>query len=107
MRALPVSLNLTRNEVDWPARLHIGHKSAHMSDHFERHYEPDSLPAMISVWSECMDPTKGKFETGRRVERRFTPLNGRTLSIYEDTGESIARHLWYDMERTASTTSSY
>ncbi|GAB7349653.1 hypothetical protein MBLNU459_g0329t1 [Dothideomycetes sp. NU459] len=95
MRALPLSLSLTRNEVDWPARLHIGLKNAHMSDHFEKYHSPDSsLPSIISVWSENLDPANGAFETGRRVERRFTPLNGRTLTVYEDTGESIARHLW-------------
>lgn len=94
MRALPISLDLTRTDVDWPARLHVGVRGAHMSDHFEKHTNPGTLPSIISVWSESLDPLKGKFETGRRVERRFMPLSGRSLDIFEDTGESIARHLW-------------
>lgn len=94
MRAMPVTLDITRNDVDWPARLHIGVKGAHMSDHFEKHTNPDAIPSIISVWSESLNPTKGKFETKRRVERRFMPLSERSLNIFEDAGDSIARHLW-------------
>ncbi|KAF1355055.1 putative methyltransferase-domain-containing protein [Delphinella strobiligena] len=94
MRSLPITLDITRNDIDWPARLHIGVKGGHMSDHFEYHHNSDALPGIISVWSESLNPIKGKFETRKRVERRFTPLTQRSLNIYEDTGESIARHLW-------------
>jgi len=41
-----------------------------------------------------MNPTKGELDSGRRVERRFTSLHERTLSLLEDAGDSIARHLW-------------
>ncbi|KAL1302267.1 hypothetical protein AAFC00_002688 [Neodothiora populina] len=94
MRALPISMDLTRIDVDWPARVHVGVKGAPLSDHFEKHANPDAIPSIISVWSESLNPTKGRLETGRRVERRFMPLSERTLSIFEDTGDSIARHLW-------------
>ena len=94
MRSLNITLDLTRNDVDWPARLHVGVKGAHQSDHFERHAIPDALPSIISVWSESLNPLKGKYETGKRVERCFMPLSERPLNIFEDTGESIARHLW-------------
>ena len=33
-------------------------------------------------------------ESGWRVERRFTSLAERTVSLLEDAGDSIARHLW-------------
>lgn len=94
MRALPINLDITRHDIDWPARVHVGVKGAHMSDHFEKHNNPDALPSIISVWSESLNPLNGTFETGKRVERRFMPLSERSLNIYEDTGESIARHLW-------------
>lgn len=41
-----------------------------------------------------MNPVKGEFSSGWRVERRFTSLAERTLSLLEDSGDSIARHLW-------------
>jgi SAM-dependent methyltransferase len=95
MRSLVISLDLTRAEIDWPARLHVHTKeNATMSDCFEDHHSRGHLPGIVSVWSEPLDYTKGHHETSRRVERRFTPLTGRKLNIYEDTGESIARHLW-------------
>jgi len=95
-RAVDVSLDLTRTEVEWPAKLHVGVKSkfGNLADHFERFHNPGELPSILSVWSGPLDAMKGMFETSRRVERRFTPYNERPLSIYEDTGESIARHLW-------------
>lgn len=95
MRSLNVSLDLTRTDIDWPARLHVHTKNnATMSDRFDEHSARGHLPGIVSVWSESLNPTKGKFDTRRRVERRFTPLTGRSLNIFEDTGESIARHLW-------------
>jgi len=94
MRALPINMDLTRSDVDWPARLHVGVKGAPMSDHFEKHTNPDALPSIISVWSEPLDPSVGNLETGKRVERCFMPLSARSLNIFEDTGESIARHIW-------------
>ena len=94
-RSLNISLDLTRTEIDWPAKLHVHTKSnTSMYDCFEDHHSQGHLPGIISVWSETLNPTKGSFKTDRRVERRFTPLTGRTLNIFEDTGESIARHLW-------------
>lgn len=94
-RTLNISLDLTNTEIDWPAKLHI-HTKAHTStyDSFEDHHSHGHLPGIISVWSDTLNPTKGASKTDGRVERRFTPLTGRTLNIFEDTGESIARHLW-------------
>ncbi|KAI4715323.1 hypothetical protein E4T48_08490 [Aureobasidium sp. EXF-10727] len=95
MRSLNISLDLTRTEIDWPARLHVHPKTnAATYDCFEDHHSHGHLPGIVSVWSESLNPHKGSFETHRRVERRFTPLTGRALNIFEDTGESIARHLW-------------
>lgn len=96
MRSLAIDLEITHSEVEWPASLHVSLKSkrAKFSDHFETFDRPGDLPALISVWSEPLHPIKGTMKTSSRVARRFVPLNTRELNIYEDTGESIARHLW-------------
>jgi hypothetical protein len=41
-----------------------------------------------------MNPTRGQMDSGRRVERRFTSLAEREVTLLEDAGDSIARHLW-------------
>ncbi|TKX26236.1 hypothetical protein C1H76_1589 [Elsinoe australis] len=98
MRSLPITFDLTRSEIEWPAQLHVSLKTprGELADDFETFSgQPDhDTPAFISVWSESLNATRGNFEAARRVERRFTPLSGRSLRIWEDTGDSIARHLW-------------
>ncbi|WPH01140.1 Hypothetical protein R9X50_00397500 [Acrodontium crateriforme] len=86
-RSLPISLDLTRQDVDWPACLHVAVKSR------ETQYI-GFLPPVVDVWSGVVNPIKGEFESGWRVERRFTALSERTVSLLEDAGDSIARHLW-------------
>nr|POE63556.1 upf0665 family protein c23c4.06c [Quercus suber] len=86
-RSLPVELNLSRQDMDWPACLHIAIRNTDgKSSGF--------LPPIVDIWSGAMDPTKQHFESGLRVERRFTSLAERTVSLLEDAGDSIARHLW-------------
>lgn len=86
-RSLPITLDLTRQDVDWPACLHVAVKSKGT-----RYL--GFLPPVVDVWSGTVNPTKGKFESGWRVERRFTALSERPVSLLEDAGDSIARHLW-------------
>ncbi|PNS20521.1 Protein-lysine N-methyltransferase rrg1 [Sphaceloma murrayae] len=98
MRSLALTFDLTRSEIEWPAKLHVGLRgdADQQADNFELfsgHPDPN-LPAFVSAWSEPIDATKGNFEAPRRVERRFSPLSGRPLRIWEDMGDSIARHLW-------------
>jgi len=98
-RALAIALDLTGFEVDWPAVLHVGLRSDNSQntdrfDHFDAATDDSNSPAFISAWSAALDASKGSSEAPRRVERRFTPLSGRSLNIWEDMGDSIARHLW-------------
>lgn len=86
-RALPISLDISRNDIEWPACLHIGMKTAVVKG-------PGFLPAIVDAWSGELNPTKGQFDSGWRVERRFVPLSERPITIIEDAGDSIARHLW-------------
>lgn len=84
-RSVDVSFDLSRQDVEWPACVHVGVKNAKGSGF---------LPAISDVWSGTLDPTKGQFGSGWRVERRFTSLAERPLCLLEDAGDSIARHLW-------------
>ena len=94
MRSLPVNFDITNSEVDWPLRIHVGPKGSPYSDHFDSQH-PGAPPAVISAWSDDIDRAGPTSDAARAVERRFTPFSGRILSIWEETGESIARHLWY------------
>lgn len=94
LRALSVSFTIADNDIKWPCRVHVAQKNSPDSDHFEKHYDASELPAIISAWSDILDPTKGITTAPRTVERRFKPLSNRILSMWEETGESIARHLW-------------
>ncbi|GAB7344068.1 hypothetical protein MBLNU457_1981t1 [Dothideomycetes sp. NU457] len=95
-RALPLSFDITRTEIEWPARLHVGLKSGigYLTDHLESFNEYGDTPSIISAWSDDINATGGYLESSRQVERQFMPLTRRPLHIFEDTGESIARHLW-------------
>lgn len=95
MRSLPIVFNIRDCDVDWPSRVHVTQRNAPLSDHFEKHHNGSDLPSIISAWSDALDPPKGAHEATKTVERRFTPLSNRVLSIWEETGESIARHIWY------------
>ena len=55
-----------------------------------------SLPEILSVRCEVFE--KEKPQAGDRVERRYRTSLGNQRAIYEDTGESIARHVWYVLE---------
>ncbi|KAF2769877.1 hypothetical protein EJ03DRAFT_361762 [Teratosphaeria nubilosa] len=86
-RSLPVAFDLSRQDVEWPACLHVSAKNTSGK-------ATGFLPAVTDVWSGTMNPIKGQFESGWRVERRFTSLAERQVSLLEDAGDSIARHLW-------------
>ena len=84
-RSVPISLDLTRQDVEWPACIHVAVKNTKSHGYL--------LP-FVDVWSSTLNPVKGEFDSGRRVERRFTSYAQRPLRLLEDAGDSIARHLW-------------
>lgn len=85
-RSLAIVFDIARQDIDWPACVHVGVKGDARNDGF--------LPPIVDVWSGALNPTQGRFESGLRVERRFTSYSGRSLTLLEDAGDSIARHLW-------------
>lgn len=84
-RSLNISLDLSRQDVEWPACVRVAVRKTKVTDF---------MPPFVEVWSGALNPTKGQFDSGRRVERRFKSNTGRVLSLLEDAGDSIARHLW-------------
>lgn len=94
MRSLPVAFGIGTNTLDWPVRLHVGPRDSSCTDAFEEIHQSTGLPYLISAWSGSIYPSTRKYEADRVVLRRFTQLNNRTLCCWEETGESIARHIW-------------
>lgn len=54
------------------------------------------LPDVLSVRSESFGRSSGweKIQAEDRIERRFKTEKGEERVIYEEMGESIARHIW-------------
>ncbi|KJY01500.1 hypothetical protein TI39_contig289g00038 [Zymoseptoria brevis] len=85
-RSAAIVFDLSRQDIEWPACVHVGVRNPPRDSGF--------LPPISDVWSGTLNPTKGQFGSGWRVERRFTSCAERSLSLLEDAGDSIARHLW-------------
>lgn len=85
-RSANISVDLTRQDIEWPACVHVAVKGNTKVSGF--------LPPFVDIWSNQLNPTKGELDSGWRVERRFTSAAERSLSLWEDAGDSIARHLW-------------
>lgn len=86
-RSIPISFNLSYQNVNWPTCLHVAVKGQTTKSF-------GFLPPIVDIWSGLLNPTKGHMESGRLVERRFISTAERTVSLLEDAGDSIARHLW-------------
>jgi len=52
------------------------------------------MPVIVPVMSGFVDCREGKLSSGNRVQRYIDMTNGKRIHVWEDTGESIARHVW-------------
>ncbi|KAF2178570.1 hypothetical protein K469DRAFT_675476 [Zopfia rhizophila CBS 207.26] len=93
MRSLPVILSLAPSSVEWPARVRVGVQPNSQSDQWDKLYSPDHF-SIVSAWSAPLDPPRGVKEAAKLIERQLCPSSRKTVQIWEETGESIARHLW-------------
>ena len=96
MRSLSIALPISKSHPVWPVRVRVGVSPKSRYDSFEDLREEGSR-GVISAYSAEIDFNKGVKEAVKFVERRFItddPSAG-TLCIWEETGESIARHVWY------------
>jgi hypothetical protein len=92
-RSLPIIFPLSRARNTRPLRVYIGVEPKATYDKFGRLLN-DEFRATVSAWSAQIDPLASATEAERLVERRFDVGNGVRIGIWEETGESIARHLW-------------
>ncbi|KAI5308476.1 hypothetical protein KEM55_005597, partial [Ascosphaera atra] len=53
----------------------------------------EEKPSVLAAWS-CQVDTSRSVRAEQLVERRLEPALGPPLSIWEETGNSIARHIW-------------
>ena len=51
-----------------------------------------NVPEILSAWSESFGPNCP--EAGNKIGRHFITKVGSITTVYEETGESIARHIW-------------
>lgn len=86
-RSHHVTFDLTRIDMEWPACVHVAVRATTAK-------APGFLPPIADIWSGLLNAPKGHFDSGSRVERRYHSLSERTVSLLEDSGDSIARHLW-------------
>ncbi|KAF2405473.1 hypothetical protein EJ06DRAFT_27269 [Trichodelitschia bisporula] len=88
-RCLPISISIKWQSIQWPVRLHLRAKEPSNQEF----HLLQTLPSIIPVWSNILDPTKGICQSERTLQRRFK-VNQQTFVVWEEAGESIARHIW-------------
>ncbi|RMZ74188.1 UPF0665 family [Pyrenophora seminiperda CCB06] len=91
MRCLPIALPLPNSYPPSSVlRLRVGVEPKQAHDEYAALSAQD-VRGVISAWSP---PFTSEAEAVKLVERRFKLPNEPIISIWEETGESIARHLW-------------
>jgi len=90
MRALPFNVSLENDTDDWEhRRLHVSVSQYGMvADPLSL----NGLPEIVSGWSSKFDSYDER-QAEKKVERRFS-LDTCELRMWEETGDSIARHIW-------------
>lgn len=97
--SFPVTQNALMSAVKWPCRLIVQPQDAsYPLDQFVHILaaSTNQLPPAWSVLSVLSEefPGYAKGNTSRRVQRQLSTAGKGVLCIWEDTGESIARHIW-------------
>jgi hypothetical protein len=90
MRTLAITLPLKPQQKNMPLRVRVGVTPKATFDTFSSLSAPESS-GIVSAWSAEFTSQK---EAVKLAERRFQIAN-QTIKVWEETGESIARHLWY------------
>ena len=92
MRSLPVTIPLSRNHRhNGPLVVRIGIEPKSPCDELGKLLLPESR-GVVSAWSAPFN-LSDESAVSRTVERRFL-VGTRVHRILEETGESIARHVW-------------
>jgi hypothetical protein len=88
MRTLWIIVERIPLNFQWPVQLHITPSKTLADTPLLRNF-----PDILTAWSENFGIGLN-FEAGKRIERRLNLISDSMLSIFEDPGESIARHVW-------------
>jgi hypothetical protein len=92
MRSLPITFPLPKSQALLPnLRVRVGGEPKRTHDELAAISEQDAR-GVVSAWSP---PFTANVDALKLVERRFKLPDGPITTIWEETGESIARHLWY------------
>ncbi|KAF1953875.1 hypothetical protein CC80DRAFT_595433 [Byssothecium circinans] len=94
MRSLPVTLPLSKPHSSRPLRIRIGVQPKSGYDEFSELVEEQGWRGVVSAWSGVLDAKKGVKEAEKFAGRRFDVGADVPLQICEETGDSIAKHLW-------------
>jgi hypothetical protein len=89
MRSLPIKVPLRKSQAS-SFRLRVGVEPKRTHDEYASLSEQDGR-GVVSAWSAAFTP---QVEAQKLAERRFMLSTGTTIKVWEETGESIARHLW-------------
>ncbi|CAN9418748.1 unnamed protein product [Alternaria alternata] len=91
MRSLPITFPLPKSRASWShLRVRVGGEPKRIHDELATISDSDAR-GVVSAWSP---PFTSDVDAPKLVERRFKLLDGPITTIWEETGESIARHLW-------------
>jgi hypothetical protein len=92
MRSLPIAIPLPKSYTPSSSllRVRIGSVPGNSCDEYAALAEKDAR-GIVSAWSPTFALNK---EAPKLAERRFKLSEGSNITIWEETGESIARHLW-------------
>ena len=52
----------------------------------------ENIPEILGVWSDTFDWAENV--ASNKIERRYRTHYGKEMAIFEETDESIARHIW-------------
>jgi hypothetical protein len=90
MRSLPITIPLPKpQKPSSQLRVRVGVEPRRTYDAYASLSE---IRGVVSAWSATFTP---RVEAQKLAERRFMLPTGKIVNIWEETGESIARHLWY------------
>ncbi|KAF2683444.1 hypothetical protein K458DRAFT_390059 [Lentithecium fluviatile CBS 122367] len=92
-RTLPITFPLSKSRGARLLKLRVGVEPKSKCDEFSQLLDED-FRGTVSAWSAQFDPSAESNEAEKLVERRFDMGNEVQVNVWEETGESIARHLW-------------
>lgn len=110
-RQLEISLRIAKatqeiQAVRWPCQVLIQPRNVELCPHSlakllnHKKVSDEPIGQVLAVLSPHLH-SKPSVSTDRRVQRRIKLNNGHDLCIWEETGESIAKHIWQEIPSMA------